>query len=114
MHFTDLVRFGRVMENFFFRRGGTREPMPRCQNEKCGAALIYEPEFLDTPARWRCIACGWMVSDPKFRKNNPGIFLRNQWIGRSAEKRNIRGTSCIASEAPLRNCTSAGAFSGNQ
>ena len=35
-------------------------------------------------------------------KNNPGIFLRNQWIGRSAEKRNIRDTTCIAPEAPAQ------------
>ena len=41
--------------------------MPRCQNDKCGAALIYEPEFLDTPARWICMAFGWMRSDPNFR-----------------------------------------------
>jgi hypothetical protein len=73
------------MENFFFRRGGTREPMPRCQNDKCGAALIYEPEFLDTPARWICMAFGWMRTI-QISENNPGIFLRNQWIGRSAEK----------------------------
>jgi hypothetical protein len=42
--------------------------MPRCQNDKCGAALIYEPEFLDTPARWICMAFGWMRSDPNFRE----------------------------------------------
>lgn len=71
----------------------TRKWMPRCQNDKCGAALIYEPELLDTPARWRCIACGWMLSDPKFRKISPGIFQRNQWIAGLAGKRNIPDTT---------------------
>ena len=74
--------------------------MPRCQNDKCGAALIYEPEFLDTPARWICKACGWMVSDPNFRKEQPRYFPTDQWIGRSAEKRNSRDTTFIAPEAP--------------
>ena len=88
------------MENFFFRRGGTREPMPRCQNDKCGAALIYEPEFLDTPARWICKGADEWCLIRNSGKNNPGIFLWNQWIGRSAEKKNIRDTTCIAPEAP--------------
>jgi len=48
--------------------------MPRCPIEKCGAALIYEPEFADTAARWRCMACGWMASDPNFRKEQPSYF----------------------------------------
>ena len=58
--------------------------MPRCQNDKCGAALIYEPELLDTPLRWRCIACGWMLSDPKFRKDQLQVFPTetvDPWIG---------------------------------
>ena len=48
--------------------------MPRCPIEKCGAALIYEPELADTAARWRCMACGWMKSDPNFRKEQPSFF----------------------------------------
>jgi len=36
--------------------------------------LQYEPEFTETPARVRCIACGWMVSDPNFRKEEPRYF----------------------------------------
>jgi hypothetical protein len=31
------------------------------------------------------MAFGWMRSI-QISENNPGIFLRNQWIGRSAEK----------------------------
>lgn len=58
--------------------------MPRCQNDKCGAALIYEPELLDTPARWRCMACGWMVSDPNFRKEQPRYFP-SDWVDRRIE-----------------------------
>lgn len=48
--------------------------MPRCQDEKCGAFLIYEPELADTAARWKCIACGSMVSDPTFRKEQLRYF----------------------------------------
>jgi len=48
--------------------------MPRCPHAQCGASLIYEPELVDIPARWKCIACGWMVSDPNFRKEQPGHF----------------------------------------
>ena len=56
--------------------------MPRCQNEKCGAALIYEPEFLDTPAKWRCMgrfsACLGSVChfSDNFRKR---FHLRNSF-----------------------------------
>ena len=31
-------------------------------------------EFLDIPARIKCIACGWMVSDPNFRKEEARYF----------------------------------------
>jgi hypothetical protein len=58
--------------------------MPRCPDAKCGASLIYEPELVNTPARWRCLACGWMVSDPKFRKEQPRYFPTeavDRWIG---------------------------------
>jgi hypothetical protein len=48
--------------------------MPRCQNTQCGACLIYEPEHGGIPARWRCISCGWMRSDPNFRKEQPSYF----------------------------------------
>ena len=48
--------------------------MPRCPSGQCGAALIYESEFLEMPARWKCVACGWMVSDPNFRKEKPTCF----------------------------------------
>jgi hypothetical protein len=36
--------------------------------------LLYEPEFMETPARYKCTACGWMVSDPNFRKEEPKYF----------------------------------------
>jgi hypothetical protein len=41
---------------------------------QCGGYLIYEPEILETPARLRCIACGWMLNDPSFRKEGPRHF----------------------------------------
>jgi hypothetical protein len=43
--------------------------MGRCP--QCNGYLLYEPEFLETPARVKCAACGWMVSDPRFRKEEP-------------------------------------------
>ncbi len=48
--------------------------MARCQNLHCGGYLIYEPELADTAARLKCIACGWMLSDPNFRKEQPRFF----------------------------------------
>ena len=36
--------------------------------------LIYEPELAGIPARVKCIACGWMRSDPNFRKEQPSYF----------------------------------------
>src|SRR6516162_8015435 len=53
--------------------------MPHCPDEKCGAALLYEPELLDTPARWRYMASRWMVSDPKFRKEQPHNLRTKRW-----------------------------------
>jgi hypothetical protein len=29
---------------------------------------------METPARYKCTACGWMVSDPSFRKEQPKYF----------------------------------------
>ena len=58
--------------------------MPHCPDSQCGAALIYEPQFVNIPARWRCIACGWMVSDPNFTKEKPSYFpteLEDKRIG---------------------------------
>jgi hypothetical protein len=46
--------------------------MKRCP--RCGGCLIYEPELLETPARYKCMACSWMVSDPNFRKEQPRYF----------------------------------------
>jgi hypothetical protein len=46
--------------------------MARCP--QCGGYLSYEPELLETPARITCIACGWMRSDPNFRKEEPRYF----------------------------------------
>ena len=40
----------------------------------CTGYLAYEPEYLDYPARYTCKACGWMVSDPNFRKGKPSYF----------------------------------------
>ena len=40
----------------------------------CSGYLCYEPEFMDTAARVKCIACGWMMSDPNFRKEEPRYF----------------------------------------
>jgi hypothetical protein len=36
--------------------------------------LIYQPEFMETPARLKCMACGWMLSDPNFSKEKPRYF----------------------------------------
>ena len=46
--------------------------MPRCR--QCSGFLDYEPEFLDIPARIKCITCGWSVDDPNFRKEQPRYF----------------------------------------
>src|ERR1044071_7823592 len=46
--------------------------MERCPT--CGGYLTFEPEFLETPARYKCIACGWMQNDPNFRKEEPRYF----------------------------------------
>src|SRR5688572_10514114 len=40
----------------------------------CGGYLSYEPELLETAARYTCISCGWMRSDPRFRKEEPRYF----------------------------------------
>ena len=40
----------------------------------CSGYLAYEPEYLDYPARLKCMACGWMLSDPNFRKEKPSYF----------------------------------------
>jgi hypothetical protein len=48
--------------------------MARCPNQQCGGYLIHEPELGGMPARVRCIACGWMLSDPNFRKEQPSFF----------------------------------------
>ena len=44
----------------------------RCQ--QCSGYLSYEPELLETPARYRCTMCGWMVEDPNFRKEDSTYF----------------------------------------
>lgn len=44
----------------------------RCQ--ACGGFLSYEPEFFNTPARYKCLVCGWMVNDPSFRKEEQRFF----------------------------------------
>jgi hypothetical protein len=36
--------------------------------------LLYEPEFVETPARVKCMACGWAILDPNFRAENPRYF----------------------------------------
>ena len=46
--------------------------MARCKI--CDGYLIYEPEFIERPARYKCSACGWMVCDPNFRKEQPRYF----------------------------------------
>jgi len=48
------------------------EIMVRCP--LCAGYLSYEPELLETPARVKCILCGWMMSDPNFRKEEPKYF----------------------------------------
>src|SRR5712671_4503744 len=46
--------------------------MARCP--LCGGYLIYEREFLEHPATIRCAMGDWMVSDPKFRKEEQRYF----------------------------------------
>jgi len=41
---------------------------------QCSGYLSYEPEFLEFAARYACIICGWMLSDPRFRKEEPRYF----------------------------------------
>ena len=55
--------------------------MPRCPDPQCGGYLIYEPELVGIAARVKCIACGWMHSDPRFRKEQPSYFPRADRIG---------------------------------
>jgi len=69
---------------FLSADAGNEEPMPRCPVEKCGASLIYEPELVDTAARWRCMACGWMRSDPNFRKEKLRYFP-SDWVDKRIE-----------------------------
>ncbi|MGE5816615.1 MAG: hypothetical protein ACM37Z_01230 [Deltaproteobacteria bacterium] len=40
----------------------------------CGGYLIYEPEFLENPARIKYVAGDWALSDPNFRKEEPRYF----------------------------------------
>jgi hypothetical protein len=44
----------------------------RCR--QCNGYLVYEPEIMESAARYKCTACGWMVSDPGFRKEEPRYF----------------------------------------
>src|SRR5260370_30774607 len=46
--------------------------MPRCP--QCGGYLQHEPELMETPARVKCIACAWMIYDPRFRNETPKYF----------------------------------------
>jgi len=46
--------------------------MTRCP--ECNGYLVYEPEFLEIPARVKCMACGWMVSDPKLQEGRTEVF----------------------------------------
>ena len=46
--------------------------MKRCP--QCNGYLLYEPEFMETPARFHCIACAWVLYDPNFRKEKPRYF----------------------------------------
>jgi hypothetical protein len=48
--------------------------MARCPDPQCGGYLIYEPELAGIAARVRCMTCGWMCSDPNFRKEQPRYF----------------------------------------
>jgi hypothetical protein len=44
----------------------------RCR--QCNGYMVYDPEIMESAARYKCIACGWMVSDPRFRKEEPRYF----------------------------------------
>jgi hypothetical protein len=44
----------------------------RCPS--CGGYLISEPEWLENPARVRCVMGDWAVTDPNFRKEKPSYF----------------------------------------
>jgi hypothetical protein len=35
---------------------------------------LFEPELIETAARYKCTACGWMLNDPNFRKEKPRYF----------------------------------------
>ena len=61
---------------FGVRRGQLREHTEKlmARYRDCGGYLIYEPEVAKTAARVKCVACGWMRSDPNFRKEEPTYF----------------------------------------
>jgi hypothetical protein len=46
--------------------------MNRCL--QCRGYLTYEPELLENPARFKCIACGWSLEDPNFRREKTRYF----------------------------------------
>ena len=46
--------------------------MARCPI-KCSGYLIYEPEFLDTPAQVKCVACTWTFTT-QIQKEEPRYF----------------------------------------
>ena len=58
--------------------------MARCPDPQCGGYLIYEPELAGIAARVRCLACGWMRSDPNFKRERLSYFpteLEDKRIG---------------------------------
>ena len=46
--------------------------MARCRQMRW--IFSMSREFLDTPARLRCVACAWTLYDPNFRKEEPRYF----------------------------------------
>ena len=75
------------------------ETMPRCP--QCGGYLSYEPEILETPARLWCIACGWMLDDPNFRKEKPRYFPSDSMDKRIEWRQSIRDMISTSRKALL-------------
>ena len=57
--------------------------MARCPI--CGGYLIYEPEFLENPARIRCVCVRLDAYDPNFRKEEEPRYFPSDSVDRRIE-----------------------------
>jgi hypothetical protein len=78
------------------RNGGSDGTVPAMQ-----VYLLYETELLETPALYKCTACGWMVCDPNFRKEQLRYFPPDSVDKRSNGNGRIWAMTCTRQEARL-------------